>query len=1028
MPTDTAAMNPPNRPFKLFISYAHDNEISKDRLKIYLSPLVRSCWVELWDDREIPAGADWRAEIEAAMVGSDAAVFLLDGDFLASSFCMDMEVPTFLQNHREKGTLILFVVTDNCGWKKFDYIAQFQLLPRDGRPITSYRPYSKAYTRIAEEIENALAAHQPKIQLPPPPSAAPAIEIAQPEIAVFGLQAAMPAFDLSAEVAAAEAAPEPAFPLARLLEKLPGRSGHLFGREDELAALDAWRARGGVFLWVAAGGMGKSALTRWWLEHTDWPAGMRFLGHSFYSQGSRDQVASARGFLVDTLARLGVEHATDAPDDELGRLLAEEIAKQPTLLALDGIEPLQQLSTDAQLNGSLKDRGLAALLEHLAQKPGAALCLASSRLPIPDPGISDAAGYRQHELATLPPDAAQALLRQRGLRGTDAELAQVAERCGHHALALVLAAEFCHTFLQGEAAAFLARPWPAQAPDAHAATVMAWFDAELAEEQQGLDREIVRILGLFDRPASWGALMALKAAAPIPGLTAQLHAADDAELFESLARLNQWGLVQADLAQAEPDLDAHPLVREHFGAQLQQDAPEAWRAGHRVLYEWFCKLPEKHQPDTLEELEPLYRAVRHGCLAGLYQETLGKVYIDRIMRGVGDDGFYSSKQLGAFGADLEAVICFFVERWRPVTVLPLDAQASLLHHAAFRLRALGRPEESLEPMLVGAAMRVRQKDWESAAISYGSLSELQLNLGRITAAVADAEQSVEYADRSGDTFLRMASRTNLANALYQHGEVVSAREGFAAAEAIQAQRQTSYPQLYSVMGFCYCDQLLAGAEQAAWSNRQKQDALVSSCTEVIKRAMKMLLGSVAHTARLDVAHDYLTLARSVFYTNLLQGRLPSYDAQQKVDLAIAGLRAAGRQDYLPRGLLTRSLAAPLPRRHLRLRSRPRRSPAHRRAWRHEAISCRHRPLPRAAVQGQGRTRQGAGLDRGMRLRPPDTRVGGCREDARRESQYRLGTVLRAPTFTAASAAAFPPPSAPRPASRGRARSCRRPAT
>lgn len=272
-------MNPPSRPFKLFISYAHKNESCKDRLKISLAPLMRNRWVHLWDDREIPAGADWRAAIEAAMGKADAVVFLLDDDFLASGFCMDVEVPTFLQNQRESGTLILYVVTDHCLWKEFDYIGKFKVIPLDGRPITTYRPYSKAYTHIAEEIKNALAQHQPKIQPALPVMAAPAmpagldlaasIEIAVPEMAGFERALDFPAFDLSTEVA--EAGAEPAFPLARLLEKLPGRSGHLFGRDDELAALDAWRAHGGVFLWVAAGGMGKSALTRWWLEHTTLP-------------------------------------------------------------------------------------------------------------------------------------------------------------------------------------------------------------------------------------------------------------------------------------------------------------------------------------------------------------------------------------------------------------------------------------------------------------------------------------------------------------------------------------------------------------------------------------------------------------------------------------------------------------------------------------------------------------------------------------------------------------------------------------
>lgn len=95
--------NPPESPYRLFISYAHEKEAVKDRLKINLAPLKRTGWADVWDDREIPAGADWRKKIETAMDGSDAAIFLLDEYFLASDFCMDVEVAAFLQRHRDEG-------------------------------------------------------------------------------------------------------------------------------------------------------------------------------------------------------------------------------------------------------------------------------------------------------------------------------------------------------------------------------------------------------------------------------------------------------------------------------------------------------------------------------------------------------------------------------------------------------------------------------------------------------------------------------------------------------------------------------------------------------------------------------------------------------------------------------------------------------------------------------------------------------------------------------------------------------------
>ena len=72
--------------------------------------------------------------------------------------------------------------------------------------------------------------------------------------------------------------------------------------------------------------------------------------------------------------------------------------------------------------------------------------------------------------------------------------------------------------------------------------------------------------------------------------------------------------------EGDERLDAHPLVREHFGEQLRREQPEAWREGHRRLYE-HLKRKAKPLPETVEEMAPLYAAVVHGCQAGKNQEA-----------------------------------------------------------------------------------------------------------------------------------------------------------------------------------------------------------------------------------------------------------------------------------------------------------------------------------------------------------------------------------------------------------------------
>ncbi|WP_295426853.1 TIR domain-containing protein [uncultured Thiodictyon sp.] len=269
-------------------------------------------------------------------------------------------------------------------------------------------------------------------------------------------------------------------------------------------------------------------------------------------------------------------------------------------------------------------------------------------------------------------------------------------------------------------------------------------------------------------------------------------------------------------APAAPAIDAHPLVREYLGLRLRESHPDAWREGHRRLYA-FLKQSVPQRPEGPAGLQPLYQAVAHGCLAGSQQEACAEVFHDRIRRGSGNDGAYSWKKLGAFGADLGAVACFFDEPWQRISAALTESdRAWLLSQAAVQLRALGRLTEALEPMRAGLEMVVRREDWKNAAIYAGNLSELGLTLGLVSDALADGERSVDYADRSGDAFWRMASRATLADALHQQGQRGPAFERFREAESMQAQRQPQYPLLYSVPGYRYCDLLLAAPERAAW--------------------------------------------------------------------------------------------------------------------------------------------------------------------------------------------------------------------
>ena len=123
------------------------------------------------------------------------------------------------------------------------------------------------------------------------------------------------------------------------------------------------------------------------LERDGWHGVRRVYAWSFYSQGTKeDRQASEDVFLAHALEWFGVRcEPTLSPWDK-GRLLAEAVARERTLLILDGIEPLQY--PPGPMGGRLRAPGVQSLLKHLARTArnteNRGLCLVTTREPLTD--------------------------------------------------------------------------------------------------------------------------------------------------------------------------------------------------------------------------------------------------------------------------------------------------------------------------------------------------------------------------------------------------------------------------------------------------------------------------------------------------------------------------------------------------------------------------------------------------------------------------------------------------------------------
>lgn len=731
----------------------------------------------------------------------------------------------------------------------------------------------------------------------------------------------------------------------------------LFGRETELAALDAAWAKGklNVYTLVAWGGAGKTSLVFHWVQtrfaakEPKWPGVERYFDWSFYSQGTgENRQTSADLFIAKALEFFGDPDPTVGGPYERGERLAGLIRQHRTLLVLDGIEPLQYPPGDPQA-GRLKDPGLEALLRELAaDNPGLVIVTTREHLA----NVEGHATTEEQKLDKLPKEAAVALLRDLRIEGTDEELHAAWQAAGGHALTLSLLGRYIADAYEDRDIRHYHEVKFEAADQEHqsrsAFKVMLAYERWLQSGGPPRQRElaVLRLTGLFDRPMAKSCLQALRAKPSIPGLTDALVKLTQEQWNIAVNRLSD-----VDLLSVSADvIDAHPLIREYFAAQLKREQPVAFRAAHSRLFDYLCD-NTPYRPDGIDGLAPLYQAVSHGGLAGRHLEAFHKAYLDRILRGTGSDGFFNRRKLGTTGADLAAVSAFFDVPWRQVSPnLSANVQAWLLAAAAFNLRALGRLTEALQPMRAGFEMAVQQEDWTNAAVSAGNLSELELTLGRLPDAVSDARMAMEYANRSGDAFQRISKRCTAANALDQSGPRAEAGALFAEAERMQQEKQPDYHLLYSLPGFRYCEWLLAPAEQAGWQQLLNQplshsiSGISGFLAEVEKRATTTLEWIRKDITLLDKAHHHLTLARTGLFRAILRLRpsdatddLPVGTGRQivpnlgnpespqrddppfahplrqptlnlpNVAAAIQGLRAAGDVAFVIYGLLTASL-------------------------------------------------------------------------------------------------------------------------
>jgi tetratricopeptide (TPR) repeat protein len=700
---------------------------------------------------------------------------------------------------------------------------------------------------------------------------------------------------------------------------LPITTRTLFGRKQEIQTFRRdWESEQiRVLSVVAYGGTGKSALVNSWLQEMharDYGGAQKVLAWSFYSQGTKENLVSADLFVSTALVWLGDESPPSLNLWARGLRLASLVKQTRFLLVLDGLEPLQYPPSAPEVAGQITDDSVRALLEELAKPDWEGLCLITTRVPLSDlrrfqadgPGSAPGTVERLDLENLNERDGADLLQHLIGQAADFRDLQAAVREVEGHALAITLMGNYLRDVHDGDLAAriYLDRLTLDVREGGHARRIMATYAAWLEREDRFAELTILRLIGLFDRPADPDAMAALLSDPQMRMFTGELNQGGDA-WNAAVDALREMGLLNREFPDWPGTLDAHPLVREHFRDQLRKEHGEWWLQGNRTLFGYY-QTQAPPAPDNSKDMNALYAAVTHGCAAGLYQQVFSDVLLDRVWRDRRTN--YSTRRLGMTGSDLVALSNYFYpQQWTQLRTPSLTARARVLvlTNAGVRLRQLGRLVDARD--CFGAVVReidpreAQAEELEDASYAAAQYCELLVIAGKLTGGADESEgalfngqRAVEYSNRGSDSYFSMHSRSSLAEVYFMLSDLTQADALFEQAMAIEREHHPRPPFLYSQGLFRYgyflietgrAEMILAGeSADPAWGRNGEDSSLLSE-------AIRLLILGAAHRALIESGN-----------------RAPTFLAagERILDDAINAFQTAGYADYTVRGLLERA--------------------------------------------------------------------------------------------------------------------------
>ena len=570
---------------------------------------------------------------------------------------------------------------------------------------------------------------------------------------------------------------KPVFPLVPSLHNQTPPEENFVGRKDMLETITQWYKNPDVRIGalIGWGGVGKSALVRKWYDELGanniQPDGIFWWG--FYRNAHLELFLNA---LLRYVSGGQIEPETIKGTWEKTDRIKENIGRGAYLIILDGLEQMQKAESGGEF-GKMIHRELTELLHYLADAPKAGgMCLITTRFTLKDLDEWEKRGYENRPLIDLSVPDALSMLKKREVEGSDDDIKEVVERYKGHALSLTLLAGYLKRHHKKDIK---------QAPQVKfvLSDKKRFKDVDkllgrYAEKMSEAERIFLNIFSLFRQDVTErdfaGVFRREIDGTKFNDVLVKMSDLDFTDLIDGLV---DWRLVSYD--ETKKTYATHPLIKGYFESDFEERNKKLC---HQRIYAYFGEnAPE--EPETLEEMQPLFEQVYHGCAAGLYDEALDDVYWEKIHRG---DEHLIVHKLGAWESNLSLVRTFFPEDG--FSQIPLvskkAAQSFLLNEAGLALLSTGRPKEAQELFLTAIRKDINETGGKYASAGYRNLADLQFRTGELESGIESAKNALEMAKKTKRDDYIWVSKGYIAWIFYIMGKSEDAEKEFRQADEL----------------------------------------------------------------------------------------------------------------------------------------------------------------------------------------------------------------------------------------------------